>query len=282
VKDIFRMSLQTARQVESRCSVLFFDEIDALGQNRSEQSSGEGNSCSRRVLAELLTQLNYISHHQGQFGENNLSHEDSDEKASMSSLFIHARVIVVAATNRPEDCDPALLRRFGIRLKVDLPTKRERRKMFMRHLHPIEHTISVDGLEDISELTEGFSGSDIENLTREAVMAPVRECIRTAAKRKRQSKAAKERQAGGDVSCQENDKLSSCSPDVCARSILMESLQKLRPVTIDDFDCALKLWLGCESLLWSSQNQSLKRSRQSHFDSSSSDDDYDQEVCVLE
>jgi SpoVK/Ycf46/Vps4 family AAA+-type ATPase len=61
VKNIFRKAVDHALYLESKCAVIFFDEIDALGQSRDGSRGGEGDGCSRRVLAELLLQLTFVA-----------------------------------------------------------------------------------------------------------------------------------------------------------------------------------------------------------------------------
>ena len=149
--------------------MIFFDEIDALGQARgglNSQSEVQGgtDSCSRRVLAELLIQLNrdstaFVGSGTNSNGSNTATNsdvEDYSETQSVDSTFADldheannpatnnqdVRVIVVAATNRPDDCDAALIRRFTVRVLVGLPGERDRRKMLEHFLRGIEHTIS--------------------------------------------------------------------------------------------------------------------------------------------
>ena len=97
----------------------------------------------------------------------------------------HVRVIVVAATNRPDDCDPALLRRFGIKINLKLPTKSDRKRILKKLLRGITHEITQAELSNLAVALEGWSGADLESLAREATMGPVRECIRAAARKKR-------------------------------------------------------------------------------------------------
>ena len=155
-----------------------------------------------RVLAELLLQLNKISDQASMEEEPEVvdvfggeEHDDSSSHVAASEVdsggSTQVRVIVVAATNRPDDCDPALLRRFGIRVHVQLPGKTDRRRLLKKLLKDIEHTISKRELSDLALSLEGWSGSEIENLTREAAMAPVRECIRLAARKKRLARGQK-------------------------------------------------------------------------------------------
>lgn len=182
--------------MESKCTVLFLDEIDAIGKSRRGGSEGTDDSCSRRVLAELLMQLNKIADpppnpntgrpndYDGEginsIGSANPKRVDSFENEQDQPV----RVIVVAATNRPDDCDPALLRRFGIKIHVNLPNKSDRKRILKKLLKDIDHEITNAELSNFAGGLEGWSGSELESLAREATMAPVRECIRAAARQK--------------------------------------------------------------------------------------------------
>lgn len=275
IRDVFKKAWACTAHLESKCAVVFFDEIDALGQSRADRGSGEGEGCSRRVLAELLMQFNSIADQNDRRSERHSSVEDDNDGASSqcsSSLVAGVRrVIIVAATNRPEDCDGALLRRFGIRLNVGPPTKRDRKKMLLHHLSDIENTVSQEHLNDIVNVTQGWSGSDIESMTREAAMAPVRECLRAAAVwRKR---AANQQQCGGDVSGQEDPPAQPPDPDMEARNLLLSGFQKLRPVTIQDFERAVNFFLGGEEQQQRKASLgSRTKSSDKHYDSSSSEE----------
>ena len=103
--------------------------------------------------------------------ETNLTHNPHMADAEGNFISVHerkskARVIVIAATNRPEDCDPALLRRFAVRVLIGLPTQRDRKRMVRRLLLNIDHNITSKELDDIAIATEGWSGSDLESLSR--------------------------------------------------------------------------------------------------------------------
>lgn len=240
---------EKARETESKTAVLFFDEIDALGQARGgssfSDSSASTDPSSRRILAELLIQLNRINTSRNcteSYGS--LSEEDvsviSAEADSVDTITISSptnepvRVLVVAATNRPEDCDPALLRRFSIRVLVNLPTRRDRFKILTRFLEGIDHSVSRSQLDSLAIDTEGWTGSDLETLTREAAMAPVRECIRSAALLKRRAAKTNGLNALDD-------------PNVAAKrmsreeshSRLLDSFSNLRPVSMQDFQDAI-------------------------------------------
>ena len=275
------------------CTVLFFDEIDALGHARGPTETGgqssETDGCSRRVLAELLIQLTLLSappndkendayaynsspHHA--FGEHNEKYsgeETQSDECSLLRAVSKVRVIVVAATNRPEDCDPALLRRFSIRANVDLPTKRDRRKIISKFLCEFDHTITKAQLHDLAGATEGWSGCDLEALTREAAMAPIRECLRSAAMLKR--RARKTEQQGGDESGQ-GIKQKAVDADEEARDALMRDFRQLRPVTLEDFEDAVEFWLGNQHQATSTLAGSIQQKRKHvHYDSDSSSED---------
>lgn len=293
---------EQAQKVESKCAILFFDEIDALGQSRGGPSHGDQGSpsdpSSRRVLAELLIQLNRINVTRGRGGgipNSNMSStsyiadESWDGRDDISSCSIpsddpnksHPRIVVVAATNRPEDCDPALLRRFAVRVMVDLPTNRDRKKILKRFLMGIQHSISKEELDQLSMRTEGWTGSDLESLTREAAMAPVRECIRVAAVMKRRN-ARKEsplkmnrKQSCGTSTRQ---KLHSSSPEL----EILEQFSNLRPVSVRDFINAIAFWAYNHRTGDILQNDEYKSEEQKsssfnfddiHYDSSSDEDD---------
>jgi SpoVK/Ycf46/Vps4 family AAA+-type ATPase len=279
--------------------VLFFDEIDALGHSRGPSELGAQSSnidgCSRRVLAELLIQLTLLQSRAKDAEIDIVASEEQDEndypmictpddvaqasssKVGNSSLEIDdegnasgerqkARVIVVAATNRPEDCDPALLRRFSIRVNVGLPTCRDRRKIIFKFLSELDHTITKTQLKEISQATDGWSGCDLESLTREAAMAPIRECLRSAAMLKR--RARRMEQQGGDESTQ-GLKKKPVDADEEARDTLLRDFGQLRPVTLEDFEDAFEFWLGNQQTTSIAGTTQPKR-KQVHYDSASS------------
>ena len=280
--------------------VLFFDEIDALGQARGAANGDQSSSmgCSRRVLAELLIQLNRInsssccntksgvassdedmidSNEENDLIDTVLSEDDessSCSKFSTSETGRRERVIVVAATNRPEDCDPALVRRFSVRVMVGLPSKRERRKILKRYLTGIEHNISQEQLDWVARSTDGWSGSDLESLTREAAMAPIRECIRSAALLKR--RIPQTEQKGGDSSSQDGNSLTYTTHEE-ANAQLLDKFRNLRQVSLQDFEEAIAFWTGNHRSGGDSRNTTVEQkhtaSRHTHYDSSSEEED---------
>jgi len=170
------------------------------------------------------------------------------------------RVIVIAATNRPEDCDPALLRRFAIRVLVGLPSQRDRKKIVSRLLVGIESTLTVVQLNELSIAMEGWSGSDLESVTREAVMAPIRECLRAAAITKMRMRKKAERK---------DTELSEITDaNELARDELLNGFKKLRSVTMQDFEEAIAFWIGDGQDQMTAQR--MNQASVCHYDSDSS------------
>lgn len=231
VRGIFQNAVVAALQLESKCAVVFFDEIDALGMSRDTFGSGEGEGCARKVLAELLVQLNVIADKKlytlRDFGK---KHGDCDDDFSFDSLS-GVRIVVVAATNRVYDCDAALVRRFAIQLEVGYPSFLDRIAMFHKHLSGIEHCLIKEQFQYLSAITDEWSGSAIENLTRDAAMAPVRECIRHATLVRRQIKTDPEEDTLMD-------------PDTVAHEALLQGFDTLRSVNMNDFFEAIELITG--------------------------------------
>lgn len=183
------------------------------------------------------------------------------------------RIIVVAATNRPEDCDPALLRRFAVRVFVGSPTRRDRKKILSKFLSDVEHRIAPSQLEEIAAATEGWSGSELESLSREAVMAPVRECLRSAALLR--AKARKREQQSGADSGQDSRKPATNHFEV-ARDALIGGFRSLRPVLLEDFQAAMHFCLSGEQVgVVHTQDGpfAFQRTSGGHYDSESSSDE---------
>merc|ERR1712112_355213 len=127
-------------------SVVFIDEIDSLLTSRSE---GEHES-SRKIKTEFLVQL---------------------DGASTGG---QERVLVVGATNRPQELDEAARRRLVKRLYIPLPELEARRRIIINLLGRERHELTEEQVDEISELTEGYSGADMANLCKEAAMGPIR------------------------------------------------------------------------------------------------------------
>ena len=143
VRDLFR------RAKEHAPAILFVDEIDAVGRHRGAGVGG-GNDEREQTLNQILVEL-----------------DGFDERAN---------VIVIAATNRPDVLDPALLRpgRFDRRVVLDLPDVKGREAILGVHLKgkPLDETVDAGIL---AKQTAGFSGADLANLVNEAAIMAARE-----------------------------------------------------------------------------------------------------------
>jgi len=129
--------------------ILFFDELDSIGLSRGDNA--EGDSSARRLLAELLIQLSSLL-------------EGEQSKKS---------VIVIGATNRIEDLDPAIQRRFQKRVFIGNPNQQARVELLTHGFKDIEVDPEVD-LADVSSKLEGWSCADVIAVCREAALRPVR------------------------------------------------------------------------------------------------------------
>ena len=143
VRDLFKQAK------EKSPSIIFIDEIDAVGRARGKNNMSGGNDERENTLNQLLTEMDG-------FGTN-------------------TNVIVIAATNRADVLDKALLRagRFDRQIYVDLPDVRERKEIFEVHLAPLK---KADGLDTdfLAKQTPGFSGADIANVCNEAALIAAR------------------------------------------------------------------------------------------------------------
>jgi cell division protease FtsH len=143
VRDLFRQAKDKAP------AIIFIDEIDAIGRSRSKGIMTGGNDERESTLNQLLTEMDG-------FGTN-------------------SGVIILAATNRADVLDAALLRagRFDRQIHVELPDLQERKEIFQVHLRPIKLDDSVD-VDFLSKQTPGFSGADIANVCNEAALIAAR------------------------------------------------------------------------------------------------------------
>lgn len=141
VRDLFRKARMAAP------CVIFIDEIDAVAPTRS--GGNHETRVTERVVDTLLTEM--------------------DGLRSLKS------VVVIAATNRPDILDNALLRagRFDRVIEVGLPNEAARLQIFKIHTKKMPLEKDVD-LKDLAKITEGYSGADVENLCREAGMMAIR------------------------------------------------------------------------------------------------------------
>eukprot|EP00930_Biecheleria_cincta_P038597 TRINITY_DN2650_c0_g1_i1.p1 TRINITY_DN2650_c0_g1~~TRINITY_DN2650_c0_g1_i1.p1 ORF type:complete len:658 (-),score=162.04 TRINITY_DN2650_c0_g1_i1:194-2167(-) len=185
VKALFQLA------ADRQPSVIFIDEIDSLLSQRRDAD----NESSRRVKNEFLTSL---------------------EGADTAALD---KILLVGATNMPWELDHAALRRLPKRLYVPLPSMRARCALLRRQLSKHNEGLGLKGglssadLEAVAARTEGFSGSDLQQLLREAAMGPVREA----------SAMLRRRSAQGAVAAAANAEMAP------------------RDISMKDFECALQM-----------------------------------------
>lgn len=148
VRDLFK------RAKEKAPSIIFIDEIDAVGRSRGKINAFQANDERESTLNQLLTELDG-------FGDN-------------------TGVIVLAATNRPDVLDKALLRpgRFDRHIYLELPNQVERAEIFKVHLRPLKLSKDVD-VDTLAKLSPGFSGADIANICNEAALIAARKKKKT-------------------------------------------------------------------------------------------------------
>lgn len=136
----------------ARClkpSVIFIDEVDSLLKSRSDSE----HEASRRMKTEFLAQFD------------GLSSQANDG------------LLVIGTTNRPQELDEAVRRRFAAKLFIPLPERSARRVMVLNNLGEEKHSLSEEDVEEIADKTEGYSGSDMKHLCTEAAMFSFREVM---------------------------------------------------------------------------------------------------------
>mmetsp|Transcript_22169 Transcript_22169/g.36730 ORF Transcript_22169/g.36730 Transcript_22169/m.36730 type:complete len:431 (+) Transcript_22169:107-1399(+) len=130
---------------ENKPSIVFIDEVDSLASNRSDNES----ESARRIKTEFLVQMQGVGN-------------NSDG------------ILVLGATNIPWGLDPAIRRRFEKRIYIPLPEAPARGKMFEIHIKKTPNSLTPADFQKLGEMSEGFSGSDISVVVRDAIMEPIR------------------------------------------------------------------------------------------------------------
>ncbi|MFB6091254.1 MAG: 26S protease regulatory subunit, partial [Halobellus sp.] len=194
VREVFSKARENAP------TVVFFDEIDAIATERG-RGAGDSN-VGERVVSQLLTELDGL--------------EELED------------VVVVAATNRPDLLDDALLRpgRLDRHVAVDEPDEGARREIFAVHTRdrPLDESVDLDAL---AERTEGYVGADIEAVCREAAQIAVREHVRAT---------------GGEGGSGESETVDSGSAPESVEEIVLtdahfdRALEEVDPQESDAFD----------------------------------------------
>ena len=143
VRDLFKQAKDKSP------AIIFIDEIDAIGRARGKNNMTGSNDERENTLNQLLTE--------------------------MDGFGTSTNVIILAATNRADVLDKALMRagRFDRQIYVDLPDVRERKEIFKVHLKPLKTTKTLD-IDLLSKQTPGFSGADIANVCNEAALVAAR------------------------------------------------------------------------------------------------------------
>ena len=143
VRDLFKQAK------EKSPSIIFIDEIDAIGRARGKNPVTGANDERENTLNQLLTEMDGFTPNSG--------------------------VIILAATNRADILDKALMRagRFDRQIHVELPDLQERKAIFMVHIRPLKLDDSVD-VEFLAKQTPGFSGADIANVCNESALIAAR------------------------------------------------------------------------------------------------------------
>mmetsp|Transcript_27041 Transcript_27041/g.52706 ORF Transcript_27041/g.52706 Transcript_27041/m.52706 type:complete len:449 (+) Transcript_27041:223-1569(+) len=215
-EKLVKTMFETAR--ENRPSIVFIDEIDSIATSRSDSES----ESSRRIKTELLVQMDGVGH-------------------SLDGMLI------LCATNLPWAIDSAVRRRCQKRIYIPLPDDRARKRMMEIHVAKIQPPplLTSDNFEELANRTDGFSGSDISILVRDAIMEPVRRCQDAVA-----FKWIEVTLPGKDGEPEENVKrLQPCSPSEpgCLEMTLMDLAQNhgpqfliAPPVTFMDFSKTLE------------------------------------------
>ncbi len=204
VREIFRKARQAAP------TVVFFDEIDAIAPARG---MGVDSGVTERIVNQLLAEM------------------DGIEKLE--------NVVVIAATNRPDILDPALLRpgRFDRIIYVPPPDKQARIEILRVHTRKIALGEDVS-LEDLAERTEGYTGADIAALVREATLRALRENMKAC-----QSKASEE--CKGEAGCRD-EKVQECLKNTLIkveRRHFDEAIKKVKPSVSNDMVQFYQTWL---------------------------------------
>ncbi|KAM9454542.1 spastin isoform 2-T2 [Clarias gariepinus] len=144
-EKLVRALFAVARELQP--SIIFIDEIDSLLCERRE---GE-HDASRRLKTEFLIEFDGVQ-------------SGGDD-----------RVLVMGATNRPQELDEAVLRRFAKRIYVTLPSEETRLKLLKNLLSKHGNPLTAKELNQLARVTDGYSGSDLTSLAKDAALGPIRE-----------------------------------------------------------------------------------------------------------
>lgn len=204
VKNLFDLARERSP------SIIFIDEIDSIASARGENE----NETMRRVKTEILVQMQGVG---------------TDNKG----------LLVLGATNLPWEIDPAARRRFERRIYISLPDEVSRSAIIQHHVGQTPHEITEEEFMDLAKETDGYSGSDLSSLTKDAIMAPLRK-VQTATRWKpAPSDPSKwvptfaSDPAGTDMNLFDMEPSSVTAPDICLDDF-MAALDKIKPSVSQD------------------------------------------------
>ena len=180
---------------KNKPAVIFIDEIDSV---LSARTDGE-NEATRRLKTEFLIQMQGVG---------------KDDKG----------ILVLGATNIPWGLDPAVRRRFQKKIYISLPESKARKLMLKLNLGDTYNDLTDEQFGILGDLTEGYSGSDIYNLTQDAIYGPLRKCQRAT--------HFKQLDQNHIVPCSKNPE-SLVAPVVTFEDFIL-SLQKMKPTVSKD------------------------------------------------
>lgn len=152
LRQKFAQASRLALSDPKRPVMIFIDELDALTPHRTDAQAHES-----RVVAQLLTLMDGVSS--------------------------RGRVVVIAATNRPNAIDPALRRpgRFDREIRMEVPREESRARILEGLIQEMPHTLTEDELKRLARMTNGFVGADLEALCRESALNAVHRSLATGA-----------------------------------------------------------------------------------------------------
>ncbi|GAC93723.1 cell division cycle protein [Pseudozyma hubeiensis SY62] len=236
LRSIFR----EARR-KSPC-IIIIDEIDALAPRR-EGGTGEGANADgageveRRVVAQLLTLLDGMEEADDDDDEDPQQDETAltDSRMEQRSLSktkkaarVPARVVVLAATNRPNAIDPALRRpgRIDREIEIGIPTAAARGEIIRTLIQPVPHAMTPEQIDDLASRTHGYVGADLSALVREAGMRAVR---RTFARRKAEPDQLEAKIASMTLEANAVNNTNDATLDQVTATDVLASLPLVRP-----------------------------------------------------
>uniref|UniRef100_A0A1I8IEQ7 microtubule-severing ATPase n=1 Tax=Macrostomum lignano TaxID=282301 RepID=A0A1I8IEQ7_9PLAT len=157
-EKLVRALFALARQLAP--AVIFIDEVDSILSVRGDKET----EVSRRLKTQFLVELDGVR------AADDDSSDAGGKRKGSGGIFL------LAATNRPAEIDPAVVRRFGRRLYIGMPDSRCRLNLLSCLLAKHDSVdVSEAELRELAELTDGYSASDLANLAREAAMEPLRQ-----------------------------------------------------------------------------------------------------------